>query len=269
MNLRRNYLLLAALTLCVAARAQEIDLIGNTGWEKHGSRIRIHAQEIHNNRDTASGPLRLQIWATTDVYDGVSDITGYVLGTYNLRSLPGGSSLLDRSRFMRYRKPPPGLYYTTITLEEKAGGDFFIDDSENFAGRVNLGGFGEGTAHFDASNGDVSFLGDLSWLAGDGRVQIDLERVVNERASGRSGTLRVKLWATDAPFEGGTNSLVGFPLATRRVGRLSAMSEITFSGRAFFRPPPPGEYNIVMTLEEYNRGWYIRDFANFPGLSLF
>ena len=264
------FLLAAAAALSLAARAQDIDLVGNSGWEKVGGRIRIHADEIGNFRSAGtSGLLRLQIWATTNVYDGTNDIVGYVLGTYNLGPLDAGSVIKKRSRTVRYNRPTPGLYFTTITLEEKTTSGYVIVDSANFDGLVNLGGFGEGGANL-TSVGDISFAGDVSWSAGDGRVQFFAEQIRNERVSGRSGALRVRLWATDAPFGGGTNTLAGYVMAAQRLGRVSAQSQIQFYPRATsFRAPPPGEYSVVMTLEEYNHGWTIVDFVNFAGTSLF
>lgn len=269
-SLRVKLFLLCASLLCLAARAQELDISGNTGWEKRGSRIRIHAQYIDNFRPAgSSGYLRLQIWATVNPYDGTNDITGFVLGTYNLGPLAAGSAFTTTSRLVRYVRPPPGLYYTTMTLEENTTDGFVIADHANFDGLVNLGGFGEGSANL-TSAGDISFAGDVSWSAGDGRVQFFADQIRNERVSGRSGVLRVRLFATDAPYAGGTNVLAGFPMALRRVGRVSAMSNIQFYPRTSpFRAPPPGDYSVVMTLEEYDRGWNIVDYVNFDGTSLF
>ncbi len=267
---------LGVLALCVLtlgfspARAQDLDLVGNTSWEKLGQQIRIFAERVENNRNAgASGFLRLQIWATTNVYDGVSDITGYVLGTFDLGSLPAASAFFNAGRRVHYYPPPPGLYYTTITLEENTTDGFLIVDSENFPDVVNLGKFGEGSAHFDTSNGDVSFVGDVSWLAGDGRVNLFAEQVLNERTSGKTGKLRVRLWATSTPYQGG-DLLQGYPMATKGIGRLSAGESIpNLSKTVSFRSPPTGEYYVTMTLEEYYQGWNIVDYVTFDGTSLF
>lgn len=262
-----SLLFVGALALSFTADAQEVDLVGNAGWAKRGSRIRIHADQIVNNRSEASGYLRLQIWATTNIYDGVSGISGFVLGTYNLGSLAPGESFLNKSRLVHYHAPPPGLYYTTITLEENTTDGFQIVDSENFDGVVNLGGFGEGSVHLE-SLGDITFAGDVSWLAGNKRVEIFAEEIRNERTTGRSGALRVRLFATTEPYDGGA-VLRGFPMATARVGRLFAQSQISFLRTTRFRPPPIGEYNVLMTLEEYFHGWNIVDHVNFPERSPF
>jgi hypothetical protein len=155
-----------------------------------------------------------------------------------------------------------------MTLEEETVDGFVIVDSENFAGIVNFGGYGQGGAHFDNGNGDLSFVGDVSWLAGDRRVDIFSEEILNERVGGRSGVLRVRLWATSTPYTGGI--LQGFLMATKRVGRLYGQSSVSFSRSAFFWPPPSGEYSVTMTLEELSRGrWDIVDYVTFPGTSVF
>ena len=265
--MRRHFcVLLVGMLFSHWARAQDIDLIGTIGWEKAGGGIRIHAERIENNRDRGtSGFLRLQIWATDDVYDGTNDISGFVLGTFNLGSLSANSYFANVRRTVRYFRPPPGVYYTTMTLEENTADGFIIVDSENFDGAVNLGGFGQGSVADLGSNGDLGFVGDISWLAGNGRVQFFAQQILNERAGARSGVLRLRLWATSTRYAGGT--LQGYPMATRRVGRLSAGFDLpNFSRKAYFRPPPAGEYYVTMTLEELVRGaWNIVDYVTFNG----
>lgn len=273
MTFARSYfsVLLFAGLFGLSARAQDIDLVGNIGWEKAGGGIHIHAERIENNRNSgSSGFLRLQIWATDEVYDGVSGITGYVLGTFNLGSLNSGSFFANVRRTVRFFRPPPGIYFTTMTLEEDTVDGFVIVDSENFAGAVNFGGFGEGSVADLGSNNDVGFVGDVSWLAGNGRVEFFAEQILNERGGGRSGILRLRLWATSTPY-GGEGTLQGFPMATKRVGRLNGGFYFqNFSRRAFFRPPPSGEYYVTMTLEELVQGaWNIVDYVTFDGTSLF
>lgn len=270
-TLRFGLLLLCASVISMTTvRAQDLDLVGETGWDQFRSAIHIYAERVENNRDAgSSGFLRLQIWATDEPYDGVSDITGYVLGTFNIGSMFAGDAYLYLSRLVRYNRPPPGLYFTTITLEENTTEGFVIADSENFLDLVNLGGFGEGSAYLDSGNGDVGFAGEVSWLAGNGRVNFFAEQILNERASGRTGALRIRLWATSTPYEG-EDFLQGYPMATRSIGRLAAGGVIpNFSRSTFFYPPPPDEYYVTMTLEEYFHGWNIVDYVTFDGTSIF
>jgi hypothetical protein len=263
-------LLMGCMLLGLSGRAQELDMVGDVSWDQFGRSIRIFAERIENNRPSgASGFLRLQIWATEEEYDGVSDITGYVLGTFNLGSLSANHLFVNVARTVRFFRPPAGIYHTTMTLEEEdAEGNFSIVDSVNFD-PANFGGFGAGNVEFFESNGDVGFVGEVSWLAGNGRVQFFAEQILNERF-GRSGILRLKLWATSTPYEGG-DVLQGYPMAAKRVGRVNGGFYLeNFSRRAFFRRPPPGEYYVTMTLEELVRGrWEIVDYATYPDLNLF
>ena len=267
-----NYFWLALVSLLVAVplRAQDIDLLGDASWKQSGSQLRISAERIDNTRDLGtSGYLRLQIWGTTNIYDGLSDMTGFPLGTYNLGGLPAGSYFANLNRVVRYYRPPPGLYYTTMTLEEQtANGSFYIVDWENFPGVVNFGKYGAGSANL-GSNGDVGFFGYVSWLAGGGRVQFYAEEVLNQRTSGRTGVLRARLWATSTRYEGGV--LQGYPMATTRIGRVYAGSYLpNYSRYASFRPPPSGEYYVTMILEELvGRYWNIVDYHTFEGRSIF
>jgi hypothetical protein len=264
-------LLLGIFLLGTSTRAQDLDLIGDVSWDQFGRGLQMFAERIENNRPTgASGFLRLQIWATDEPYDEVSAISGYVLGTFNLGSLSANRAFINVGRTVRFIRPPPGIYYTTMTLEEEdAEGNFNIVDSANFS-PANFGGYGAGNVVLSEGNGDVGFVGEVSWLAGDGRVQFFAEQILNERTSGRSGVLRLKLWATSTPYEG-EDLLQGFPLAVKRVGRVTSGFYLeNFSRQAFFRRPPEGDYYVTMTLEELVRGrWEIVDYVTYPDLNLF
>ena len=144
-------------------------------------------------------------------------------------------------------------------------------DYENFLDPVNFGGYGIGFVENAESAGDITFVGEISWLAGNGKVEIFAERIQNERLAGRSGTLRMRLWATTTPYEGGV--LQGYPLATRRVGRVLAgffLPDVYRRGP--FRLPAIRDeyYHTTLTLEELVRGrWEIVDYLTFPDQSLF
>jgi hypothetical protein len=245
--------------------------VGDVSWDQFGRGLRIFAERIENNRASGtSGFLRLQIWATDEPYDEVSAISGYVLGTFNLGALSANHVFINVGRTVRFIRPPPGIYFTTMTLEEEdAEGNFNIVDSANFA-PANFGGYGAGNVELTESNGDVGFVGEVSWLSGNGRVQFFAEQILNERTSGRSGVLRLKLWATSTPYAG-EDLLQGFPLAVKRVGRVTSGFYLeNFSRQAFFRPPPEGDYYVTMTLEELVRGrWEIVDYVTYPDLNLF
>ena len=120
------------------------------GWTKLGQGIQIRAQRVSNDRPTGtSGFLRLQLWALDAPYDGSNDLSGFILGTFNLGPLESGFSFVDLARVVRYFRPDPGIYYTTITLEEQDSlGDFYVVDYEKFLDAVNFGGYGIGFVEY-------------------------------------------------------------------------------------------------------------------------
>jgi hypothetical protein len=134
---------------------------------------------------------------------------------------------------------------------------------------VNLGRYGYGAVNDLSTNGDLGFLGDVSWLAGNGGVRIYSERMLNQRAS-RSGSLRIRLWATETPYAG-EPILQGYVMATRGVGRISVGGSVpSFSRSAIFHAPPVGEYFVTMTLEESSSSqWNIVDYVTFQQKSIF
>jgi hypothetical protein len=267
-------LLLVALLFAPVASAQDLDLSGNARWFKSGSRLRIEAAQIHNGRESGtSGSLRLQIWATEAPYDGTNDLVGFVIGSASLRPLVAGGDYFNVVKRTTYRRPPPGYYYTTITLEERySDGTWLIIDSENFPGVVNLGGYGEGEVTLTLHpTSDISFEGIFSWFAGDGRVELYAERIHN-LAPFRSGSLRLRLMASDEKYEPPytpENPFYAYPMTTKRLRRILPYSQIEYYTRTRFRPPPEGEWFVTVLLEEYNRGWYVRDYYTFNDPRLF
>jgi hypothetical protein len=258
-----------AWCLTVPAPAQEIDLTGNTGWQRWGARrMRIFADRVDNLRDRgASGWLRLQIWATTNTPSG-GTFNGFVIGHLDLGPLDAGYSFIDIDNRVRFYAPPPGIYGTTIALEEYvAEGGYVTADWEDFAGLVNFGGVGQGETVSSSTN-EVRLSGAVEWLSRSGRVNLFANEILNTRET-RTGSLRLRLWATGEPYAGGL--LNGYVLATKPIGRLKPLSYLpNLSRTAAFRPPPEETYHTTLTLEEHTRyGWFIVDFVTFPGTSLF
>lgn len=116
---------------------------------------------------------------------------------------------------------------------------------------------------------EIDLSGSASWSTSGSQVNIEIDTVSNEREGGTSGSLRLRLWATKAPYAGRTIS--GYVLGTRALGQLSGgyyYSDI--SGYVPFRRPPSGYYCTTLTVEEYTgSGWVIRDFINFSGTTRF
>jgi hypothetical protein len=257
------------ILLSINAAGQELDLIGQSGWEQWSARrLRVFADEIANYRSSTSDPLRLEIVATPELPSGGDFSQGYTIGTLLLRELRGNDSFFDIDYLVRYYAPTAGIYYTSIVLSEETDSGHQVTDWEIFTDPVNFGGYGVGDAIADEPDEPVFFEGNVSWRSAWGRVLLSADTIVNEGAT-RSGLLRMRLWATLTPYDG--SLLDGYLLANKQLGKLkSGFQFINYERTAPFYHPPEGLYYITLTLEEKSgRGWFIRDWVNFPGQSLF
>lgn len=267
-SLKRLGLSVGFLFLTCALYAQEIDLAGRTGWYQYTRRLLgIYADLVQNNRPTTTDSLFLTVHATPDPSGG-NFVGSHVIGSLSLGPLSGNESITDIEYRARFYAPPPGLYYTAVALEEYNNGAYDAIDYEDLPGVVNFGMWGEGFSVGLGPNADLYFDGEVSWISENGRVLLSADLLANDRAT-KSGPLRLRLYATDALYEGG--ELAGVALATKALGRFRSGGGFQYYSRiARFRPPPEGTYYTVLTLEErVGRIWYIVDHVAFPNASIF
>ena len=121
----------------------------------------------------------------------------------------------------------------------------------------------ESNRHFDKGGGDLALVGDVSYdIIGD-NIRIQAESV-QYTGAGTSGTLRLQIWATTTPYNGG--GITGFILGTATLGQLNQNQE--FANIDLTVPldaPPNGTYSITMTLEEFQNAFVVVDFFTFSG----
>lgn len=92
--------------------------------------------------------------------------------------------------------------------------------------------------------------------------------VTNNRSGGTSGTLRLKMWATSTPYQGGTIS--GYLLASQTLGQLSGGYQYTsLSYTKSLEVPPAGTYHITMTVTEYDGQDFTMDYVTFDDTATF
>jgi hypothetical protein len=115
-----------------------MDLSGRASWWTSRNRMNIKVARVSNlSKSITSGSLRLRVWATRSRYSG-RRIPGHILGTRNLNPLQPGYYYSNISGYVRYTRPRPGRYYTTITLEEYNSGFWVVKDYINFRGRTKF-----------------------------------------------------------------------------------------------------------------------------------
>jgi hypothetical protein len=274
------FALLASVLSLSSACCQEIDLIGRAGWQAYSKkRLEVYADQILNTRGAGlSGYLRFTVWATVEEDTGGDFSGSYAIAALDLDRLDAGDSYQDLDYLVYFYPPPPGLFYTSVSVEELVNNQYevrdWIDlrDSELPAnGIVNFGGVGEGRLDNLESNGDVTFLGDVTWNsnAGDGRVIVTIDEIRNERSE-KTGPLRLQLIATEQPYDP-NSAQTTWTLAKKGSSRLKP----GWGFQSFYRSlkldvPPEGEYYVTLVLEEkFNKQWVPVDFAAFPGTSIF
>jgi hypothetical protein len=245
----------------------DVELDGIIGWRVSGKTITIEAGAVVNSGGGTSGTLRLQTWATASPYSG-GTINGYILGTYRMNPLRAGYQYTNVRGNAKYYSPPSGVYYTTVTLEEYTSSGFVIVDYLTFSSTSSFssgsyGGFGGDGAGTGAG---LHLEGTVSYKIAKTRATLTSAKVVNNRSSGTSGTLRLRLWLTSEPYNG--SSIFGYPVATRPLGILSSgYYYYNITGAVDYFKPPRGIYYVTMTLEEFNgSGYEIVDYVNFTKL---
>jgi hypothetical protein len=136
--IRRKYAFFIGLLSLLIVAVSFATTFDYAEFRQRGRRVRLHGYNITNNEEFRTGRLRMRLWATDVPWDSTD--FGYILGrTPMLRSLPPNSYYDHISRRVRFRRPPSGYYYLTMSLEERLLNDFgnyewFIVDHIEFNG---------------------------------------------------------------------------------------------------------------------------------------
>ena len=153
---------------------------------------------------------------------------------------------------------PPGSYYYA----------FHNPDSDNKSTVLSVlkwnasggGGGGGGSSQLELD-------GPASWQVSGTQITMAAAAAAN-RGNGTSGSLRLDVWFTTAPYTSGT--LSGYRVGSYQFSStLAANTQFSnVSQTVVFSSPPDGTYYSVMTLSEWDGSEFIiRDFESFPGTS--
>lgn len=118
--------------LDVAAHS-ELEISGAVAWKAKKGKLTIKMARLTNLNPTEySGNLRIRVWATHSPYTGEAT-NGYILGTYQLSPLRAGYYFKKLVMKTGFATPPPGVYYTTVTVEEEVAGRWVVVDYSNMS----------------------------------------------------------------------------------------------------------------------------------------
>ena len=114
--------------------AQEIDMSGSVAYDAVGSLVTLSVDRIDNLRKdfSFSGPLAIQLWATTSPYNGETTLQGYKLAERPLGVLESGYYYDNLSSSVPFFAPPNGVYNVVFVLAEWNGTSYETIDWENF-----------------------------------------------------------------------------------------------------------------------------------------
>lgn len=253
-------------------QTNNLSLEGSLSWQTINSntQVQISAATVYNRRSGGtSGTLRLELWALNAPYSGGGG-SGIKMGQGQLNPLPAGSYYSGVVRTSAYSPPTQsGTYYVSLFLTEYSSSNtsndgYGIVDWGNFSNTLVIGGSPVGGA-------GLTIPGAWTWQISSGIARITTERIVNGRASGTSGSLRLELWALASSYAGG--AFQGYKIAEQSYNPLPAGTQYTnidFSRNANL--PPTGSWYVVLMLTEYsssntfNNGYGTVDYRNSSSL---
>lgn len=208
----------------------------------------VSVREVVNRRNGGrSGTLYLQLFATESQGADV----GYEIGSYRLGELDGGFHFTAFTAEIPLRNlPTPGTYHISVLLAEYPDLDTYMARS-NFSAYAFTGPVDNGRGV--ELEGNVSIIPD--WSAGT--VEFNVDGVVNRSSTVTTGTLRLELWATSEPYEGGT--INGYRVATYRFvsdsnGRLAPGARYVDISRTvpISVRPPVGSYYGTLIVSQFD-----------------
>jgi hypothetical protein len=211
------------------------------------TRVTLGCDRIVNpSRENATGTLMLRLWAVDQPYQG-GGIQGKVIARARFEGLNPGNVYTNPSRTLDVTLPPARRAYSLcLTLMEFSGGEYVISDYRNFQGTTVLGPI------------DLfSLTGPWSWQSSTegGTIELEVAKIPHNRPGG-TGSLRLALWATKQPYQGG--GIKGFMIGTLQKDALKPGNTYTnLKNTLKFIKPPAGGYYVNLVLTEFNGSDYL------------
>ena len=117
--------------------------------------------------------------------------------------------------------------------------------------------------------GTVDLSGAASWASSGSTINIKVDKVKNLSTTAKTGSLRLRIWATRSKYTGG--SINGYVMGTRKLDPLRPLkSHKDVNGQVNYSRPPAGTYYTTLTVEEKtSSGWVVRDYINFNNKKTF
>jgi hypothetical protein len=239
----------------------------STLWECYGgaytvssdqSTIQLHMENILNDEtDTASYDTRLELWALTSAYTETAD-PGPLCATAEVGPVTWGYPIQNFNATVPLTLPDAtqsGTWYPTIFL-------FEYNPSASKYEWVWYGSFNPITLAGGQRWNDEELVGSMSWQPSGTNVNLQVSQITNACNWGKSGALRLALYATASPYSAPPatpSSLVfadyDFPALYGQQARTGINLNLPYTA------PPAGTYYVTLGLLDNG---VLVDYYNLP-----
>jgi len=196
-------------------------------------------------RNTLSVQVRITSWVYYNCKDVWPDVSCGSPSPLNILLYPGQSNAIGTVTNVAGRDPQFDYKYTYQTVPSSSDSGSSTNTSQG-----------------------LTMSGNTSWQQqNSSSVTLHVDRVQNN-SSGRSGSIRLRLWATASAYSGGT--INGYILATYSFSQVLGPNQYysNVTQTIAFTAPSNGTYHTTLTLEEYTAsGWVIRNFVTYSSTS--
>jgi hypothetical protein len=235
-----------------------VKLEHDSSWEVAGRRCTIRVLQLANLSSEETGPLYLSLYARAGAgYDGHNS-RGRFVSRARIASIPGNTttSIVVTARAHRLS---PHERYSTLFVEAKNDrryvvADYVVYTSTYTFPRRQSGGVGSDDSGI--TGGEIGFTGTNALSVHRRRATFAIEGIQNHRELTGSGLLRLAVYATREPYDGGTNRTI---IARRTLGRLSQGDFYNhLRGTLDLHRPGRGDFYLTLALEEFEGNRFVR-----------
>ncbi len=222
----------------------------NYQFGKDHKTVTINFESIRNSSsENATGTILVQLWALGAPYGG-GRINGHSLASFKLEGLEGGRQYSGIKKVLATSMPSRrGNYHMCFTVSEYRESGYVITSYTNMSNVVNLGP--------PAPPKPFALTGPWSWKRNTeaGTVHIRVKKIAYGR-NGKSGTLRLSVWASPEPYAGGR--MHGYEIGSVKKNALEkGQFYPDVNNTAKLKQIPAGTYHTTLCLSEYNGSEYV------------
>lgn len=274
MNTLKYVLLFTVLSAVQCVYATNVRFVGAGKYQINGSTVRINFDKLENvDSSYISGSLYLQLWASPDddpTGAGFELTDAVSLSEFNGAgddTLAPGASFTNISFTTRYNAPPSGRYYVFLLIFEYPDLDSYLDSVPAMNNPATLGNGNQGNPNpnpnsTNTGSSKLEMECPCTYVVNGESGAVSVARIINGLDGGRSGSLKLKLWATENDYVGG--NIQGYVLGEVGFNPLVGGAFYTdIQGNFNVQSPPRGNYYVILTLTEFRDGRdYIVDYVS-------